>query len=113
MTLRSRPRARGVEPDECYTVGEPKDRPDLAIEVMWSPGSLDKWEVYRGLGVRELWVWKKGALAVRALRGERWERIARSELLPDLDLALLESFADGSRTQTDAVRGFRAALGTA
>src|SRR5574341_1491495 len=43
-TLRSAPRERGAEPDECYVLGEArdKDRPDLAIEVVWTSGSLDK-----------------------------------------------------------------------
>jgi len=44
-------------------------------------------EVYRGLGVREVWVWKKGRLGAYLLRGERYVRAARSRLLPGLDLA--------------------------
>jgi Uma2 family endonuclease len=109
MTMRSAPRGRGVEPDECYALGGPKDHPDIAIEVIWTSGGLDKLEVYRGLGVREVWLWKDGRLSVHALRGDRYEGIARSELIPDLDLELLESFV-GEQSQTRAVKSFRAIL---
>jgi Uma2 family endonuclease len=42
MTLRSRPKERGIEPDECYEIDGPKEFPDLAIEVVWTSGGLDK-----------------------------------------------------------------------
>jgi Uma2 family endonuclease len=109
LTMRSRPRRRGAEPDECYMVGGEKSRPDLAIEVVWTSGGLDKLDIYRGLRVREVWVWEKGALSLFALRGDRYERIERSGVLPDLDLALFTSFL-GARSQTQAVRAYRAAL---
>ena len=50
-TIRSRPKERGLEPDECYILGDPgaRKRPDLAIEVEWTRGLVDKVEVYRGL----------------------------------------------------------------
>ena len=53
---------RGVEPDECYVFGDAPDpeRPDLAIEVVWTRGGIDKREIYRALGVRELWFWRRG-----------------------------------------------------
>ena len=42
-TLKNASRARALEPDECYSlsVGRPT-RPDLAIEVIWTSGGLDK-----------------------------------------------------------------------
>ena len=109
MTMRSAPKERGVEPDECYALGDPKEHPDIAIEVIWTSGGLDKLEVYRGLGVQEVWLWKDGRLGVHALRGEQYETIARSELIPDLDLELLVSFV-GEQSQTQAVKSFRIAL---
>ncbi len=110
-TVRIAPKERGVEADECYILGDfqDKERPDLAIEVIWTSGGLDKLEIYRGLGVREVWLWKAGRIGVHALRGERYEQIDRSELLPDLDLDQLASYLD-SPDQTDAVRRFLAAL---
>jgi Uma2 family endonuclease len=44
-TLRSEARKRGVESDECYTLGVPQarpERPDIAVEVVWTAGGLDK-----------------------------------------------------------------------
>lgn len=42
-TLKDEAVARGVEADECYILGDPEaDRPDLAIEVIWTSGGLDK-----------------------------------------------------------------------
>ena len=50
-TLRDAPGERGAEPDECYVLGDARgrDRPDLAIEVLWTSGALDKLAVYAGL----------------------------------------------------------------
>jgi Putative restriction endonuclease len=48
-TLKNKRSQRGAEPDECYVFGQvanPK-RPDLAIEVVWTSGGLDKLEIYR------------------------------------------------------------------
>lgn len=109
MTMRSAPRARGIEPDECYSVGGVKESPDLAIEVIWTSGGLDKLEVYKGLRVREVWLWQDQVLSVHVLRGDEYAAAERSAVLPDLDLRLLASFLD-VETQTRALREYRAAL---
>lgn len=109
MTMRSATRARGIEPDECYAVGGAKESPDLAIEVIWTSGGLDKLEVYRGLKVREVWLWQDQVLSVHVLRGDEYAAAERSAVLPDLDLRLLASFLD-VETQTRALREYRAAL---
>jgi Uma2 family endonuclease len=109
-TVRSEPRARGVEPDECYVLGTQRpEAPDLAIEVEWTRGAIDKLEVYRGLGVREVWRWRDGTIEVHALRGDRYRRRPASALLPGLDLARLAKLA-AKPDQTAAVRSFRAWL---
>jgi Uma2 family endonuclease len=109
-TVRSAPKARGVEPDECYVLGTHHPRaPDIAIEVIWTSGGLDKLEVYRGLGVREVWTWREGRIDVHALRGEHYQGKPKSEILPDLDLEVMASFLDGA-DQTATVRAFRAWL---
>lgn len=109
MTMRNAPRERGVEPDECYAVGGTKEHPDLAIEVIWTSGGLDKLEVYRGLGVREVWLWREEVLSIHVLRGHGYVASERSEVLPEIDLALLASFLK-AESQTQAVRQYRAAL---
>jgi len=109
-TVRSRPRERGLEPDECYIVGEPGERkaPDLAIEV-GTRGLIDKLEVYRGLRIAEVWIWRRGGIEVNVLRGGRYQVAERSALLPDLDLAALVRHLDNP-SQTRAVKEFRAWL---
>lgn len=109
-TIKSAPKERGVEPDECYILGiERKAAPDLAIEVVWTHGGIDKLEIYRGLGVREVWFWREGRIEVYGLQEAAYTSISRSVLLPDLDLELLGSFVDRP-SQSQAVREFRAAL---
>jgi Uma2 family endonuclease len=109
-TLKKRAKQRGAEPDECYIFGtEPREEPQLAIEVEWTRAGLNKLDVYRKLGVAEVWYWRKGIIEVHLLRGDVYERVQASGLLPDLDLVLLASFLDRT-TLTQAVRDFRAAL---
>ena len=76
-TLESKGDERGVEPDECYVLGNNPDpeRPDLAIEVIGKSGSIDKLELYRKLRVREVWIWRKGAIGVYRLQNEVYERL--------------------------------------
>ena len=52
----------GLEPDECYCVGPMKRFPDLSIEVVETRGGINKLEIYRRLGVREVWFWIKGKI---------------------------------------------------
>jgi hypothetical protein len=40
--------------------------------VIWTHGGLDKLEIYRGLGVREVWFWPEGRIEVHSLRGGRY-----------------------------------------
>jgi Uma2 family endonuclease len=108
-TFRKQAKERGLEPDECYTLGELVDVPDIAIEVVHLHGGIDKLDVYAGLGVKEVWFWEEGRLCVYQLEGDAYVPRERSRLLPDLDLAELSSFVvEGD--QTDAVRAYRDAL---
>jgi Uma2 family endonuclease len=109
-TLKDRPTESGLEPDECYLVGEQsKDTPDLAIEVVWTSGGIDKLEIYRRLGVGEVWFWKTSRIEVHVLRQGLNEATKRSSVFPDLDLALLCSFLDRP-TALQAVKAFREAV---
>jgi Uma2 family endonuclease len=109
MTMRNAPKLRGIEPDECYAIGAPKDSPDLAVEVMWTHGGIDKLDVYRGLGVKEVWIWKKEELKAYELRGDAYVEISQSVVIPGLSPSFIAGFLD-CETQTEAVRKLRAAL---
>ncbi|MBD2124998.1 Uma2 family endonuclease [Microcoleus sp. ZQ-A2] len=101
-TIRNKLKKAGAEPDEGYCIGEEKNIPDLAIEVIITSGSIDKLETYRRLGVAEVWLWEINRLKLYHLREETptvflsthgYEQIKSSELLPELDLSLLEQCA--------------------
>jgi Uma2 family endonuclease len=110
-TIGEKRKRRAAEPDECYVFGPMKNRkvPDLAIEVVWTSGGIDKLEIYRKLGVREVWFWEKGVITPYRLHGERYRRIATSKVLPGIDLPQLATFLDRSSAR-DAMREYRAAL---
>lgn len=105
------PARRAIEPDECYILGDPRgrDRPDLAIEVVWTSGGLDKLKIYRALQVGEVWQWREGALRVFRLHGEDYVEETRSQHFPDLDLTLLARLAM-HEYPGKAILEFRAAI---
>jgi Uma2 family endonuclease len=110
-TLEDKALERGVEPDECYVFGNVREpqRPDLAIEVVWTRGGLNKLEIYRKLGVREVWYWRRGKITVHVLRGETYQEVSASEVLAGIDLAKLASFLDRPTT-SQAIREYGASL---
>lgn len=97
-TLRNPEQQAGGEPDESYCIVTNKEIPDLAIEVIVTSGSINRLELYRRLGVREVWFWQGDRLTLYHQREELpaqfpdtagYEPIPQSELLPDLDIDLL------------------------
>jgi Uma2 family endonuclease len=116
-TLKDEREERGAEADECYTVGRlaggDDDRPDVAIEVVWTSGGIDKLEVYRKLGVREVWFYERGSLKFFLLRGargrEHYVSIPNSTLLPGAPIDLLLACMR-EPSQTAALRMLRAQL---
>lgn len=116
-TLEDETADRGAEADECYTVRRvvksDDERPDVAIDVVWTSGGIDKLEIYRKLGVREVWFYERGELRCFALRREADDdaycEIPRSELLPELPIDVLLACMK-EPDQDSAVRALRAAL---
>lgn len=111
-TVKFEVKERGVEPDECYVVGrldDPPEIPDFAIEVVWTSGGIDKLEIYRGLGIPEVWIWRNGGLQFFALEDGAYAPSAHSRFLPDLDPALIIRCM-GESSQTQAVRTLRAVV---
>jgi len=108
-TYRRRTKERGLEPDESYFVGREKKVPDIVFEVVLSRGVLDRLAIYEGLGVPEVWIWRRGAFEIYTLAGSGYERRGRSDLLPELDFTRLAALVE-RKDQTQAVREFRDAL---
>jgi Uma2 family endonuclease len=109
-TLKRRREETGAEPDECYFVGHAEGKvPDLALEVVWTSGGLDKLEICRRLGVREVHVWERSRISVHVLRRGGYVPAESSEVWPELDLSLVARCLKRP-TQTEAVRLLRSAL---
>ena len=118
-TWRDALKQAGLEADECYFVNRvPADDspPDLAIEVVLSSGGVDKLEIYRRLGFREVWFWIDEQLEIHSLARSRsgeahYRKRATSGLLPDLDVEEITTIARSRPvSQTRAVRAYRRAL---
>jgi Uma2 family endonuclease len=113
-TLKSE-KKRAIEPDECYAFTLKRSHiPDLAIEVIWTSGSLNKLGAYRKLGVPEIWVWKRGVISIYIsnkplLADGKYAKSEKSEAVPGIDLAELASFIDRPFT-SNSIEEYRAHL---
>ncbi|MBN3958359.1 Uma2 family endonuclease [Nostoc sp. NMS8] len=123
-TFRNKAKKAGAEPDECYCIGEEKSVPDLAIEVVLTSGNINKLEIYRRLGVTEVWFWERNQFKLYHLRDNPqndvatiypdtygYEQIATSEILPELDISLLEqciSISDSIQAVDEFEQGLKA-----
>jgi Uma2 family endonuclease len=92
-TFRKEEKQRGLEPDECYCRDADREVPDVALEVIFSAPLVDKLEVYRGLGVREVWLFRNEAFELMTLRHGQYEPLERSEVFPEVDLPALARYA--------------------
>ena len=110
-TMRLALKEAAAEPDESWCVGEEKEFPDLVLEIALTSGGLNKLDIYRRFGVREVWFWRRNALEIFALRpdGSGYEQGPHSRLLPQLDVSLLERCVK-MESWIEARRAFRAGL---
>ena len=113
-TLKDREVAAALEPDECYAIGDTSPggprRPDLAIDIDITSGGVDRMEIYRRLGVREVWRWRHGVIAVHVLGRKGYKLRTDSSVLPGFDTGALCTFLSREGSQTKIVRAWRAWL---
>jgi Uma2 family endonuclease len=111
MTLENEELESALEPDECYRRDHDGEVPDVALEVVVTNPLLNRLEVYRNHGVREVWVFKAklGSFELFTLRGERYEPLANSEVLPEVPLDRIAHYAP-EVDQHAALLAFRAEL---
>jgi Uma2 family endonuclease len=107
-TLGSETQNARKEPDESYNIGTKKKIPDLVIEVIFTSGGLNKLQFYKRMEVPEVWFWEDGVLSLYCLR-EEYQKLNRSQLLPDLDMATLTRYITYF-DQYDAVTEFIKAI---
>lgn len=109
-TRESQEKSVSFEPDESYYLGEKKEHPDLAIEVNITSGSPKKLEKYQRLGIREVWMWQEQKFWIYSLQNDHYQETVKSQLLPDLDFALLEECVLMS-SRLEAIKKFTAKSG--
>jgi Uma2 family endonuclease len=111
-TYRKRAKQAGLEPDVAYYIGDVGTVPHIALEVVVTSGGVDKLEIYRRLGVREVWFWIDEALAIYVLGIGGYTKQRSSKWLPDLDLVDLARrvLATDPSKQTETIRAYRKAL---
>jgi Uma2 family endonuclease len=109
-SLKNQTLGRGIEPDGGYLLGpsrpEEENVPSIALDVVITPGGIPRLEVYRGLGVPEVWFWRDEQLRFYASRDHGFEQVERSEMLPAFDPTLVSRFMLGSH-DVEAVQAFR------
>ena len=108
-TFRLQKKSRGIEPDKSYCINNRKEIPDLAIEVVVTSGGIDSLNIYKKLGVSEVWFWEKEELKVYILEEEEYIQVNKSRLLPHLDLNLFASYINYDEP-FDAVLEFKAKI---
>ena len=92
MTLENEASNVKREADESYKLTPNSQRPDLAIEIVFSSGGIDKLEAYKRLKISEVWFWEDGVLQLYHLRNSNneayYEKISVSEAVSGIDLDL-------------------------
>lgn len=108
-SLGSRELGARSEPDESYNLETKKKFPDLVVEVVITSGGVDKLAGYQRMGVAEVWFWDDGVLSLYHLRTNGYEKVSKSELLPDLPLDIFTRYIT-YYDQYDAVNEFIATI---
>jgi Uma2 family endonuclease len=110
-TLGKRENKTRREPDESYNLETKKPIPDLILEITVTSGGINKLEIYKRLGVPEVWYWEDGLISVYSLQAGEYQKVTKSTLLPDLDLELLARYSRMA-DQYDAVSEYSYIIAT-
>ncbi len=98
-TLKNPPLA-GKEPDTAFAFDTDKDIPDLAVEVIFSSGSVADLEKYKMLGVKEVWLWKNSELTFYQLSDNSYQIITKSHCLGNLKSSEFVGFVNRGLTES-------------
>ncbi|HLP88343.1 MAG TPA: Uma2 family endonuclease [Nostocaceae cyanobacterium] len=74
--------------DLSYSFQKDKPKPDLCIEVVITSGSPIKLKKYKLMQIPEVWFWEDGTLEIYCLQNQEYTKIAKSQLLPELNIDL-------------------------
>lgn len=111
-TFKSEELQRGFEPDSSYyvrhaelmrSVSEPdmnvQPAPELVIEIEISRSSESKLDLFRSLGVGEVWRWTGNQLVMVELVGGSYQEVVASVLFPGARAAALSELVSRSRRE--------------
>jgi Uma2 family endonuclease len=103
--------AKGFEPDSCFYIqnapairGKKKldlkqdPPPDLVIEVDITSDSLDKFPIFAGLGIPEVWRFDNGTVTIHKLEGSSYSKAGHSLAFPPLTSEIATQFLAESET---------------
>lgn len=91
-TLKQKDKSVGKEPDTSFCFNSLKQIPDLAVEVIFSSGSVEDLDKYQKLGVKEVWFWINNCLEIYVLIDDNYHKQNSSYSLSSLDTQLLEKY---------------------
>jgi Uma2 family endonuclease len=105
---REREGSASAQPDESYEIGPYK----LVVEVTVTSGTIAKLELYKALGIDEVWFWEDGVLRLYHLMDGDYRGVDRSHIpeLAGIDVAVLSKcILMGETSWVRAVKAFRSA----
>jgi Uma2 family endonuclease len=71
----------GKEPDVAYCFGTDKDKPDLAVEINLTSGSIDDLTKYQYLKIAEVWLWEGNRIRLFVYRPDGYLELTTSNVL--------------------------------
>ena len=74
----------GKEPDVAYCFGIDKNKPDLAVEINLTSGSIDDLTKYQYLKIAEVWLWEDNQIRFFAYRDSGYLELTTSNCLSNL-----------------------------
>jgi Uma2 family endonuclease len=98
--------AQGVEPDSCFYIqnadrvnpednAPPKDfPPDLVVEVDITSSSRSRLNIYKVMGVPEIWRYSRQGLVILQLQQGEYVECKYSSIFPLLSAEIVENFLE-------------------
>ena len=75
----------GKEPDVAYCLEIDKDKPDLAVEINLTSGSIDDLTKYQYLKIAEVWLWENNKIRFFGYHESGYLELTTSNFLPNLN----------------------------
>jgi Uma2 family endonuclease len=75
----------GKEPDVAYCFEIDKEKPDLAVEINLTSGSIDDLTKYQYLKIAEVWLWENKKIRFFVYRDSGYLELTTSNSLPKLN----------------------------